>query len=64
MYQLPEPRYPTHDLLERGVVIPGWTVVTWTTVGPRLAWPPAPSSQAETAECTCPVDCIRDHENE
>jgi hypothetical protein len=40
MYQLPEPTRPTLDLLDEGVVIPGWTIVTWTATGPRLAWPP------------------------
>ncbi len=64
MYELPEPTRPTPDLLAAGVLIPGWTVVTWTPVGPRLAWPPEPRSNAETAECTCPGDCVHDHENE
>ncbi len=64
MYQLPEPIRSSRELLDRGVQTPGLTVVTWTTFGPRLAWPPTPRSQAETAECTCPTDCIRDHENE
>ncbi len=64
MYQLPQPTRPTPDLLDHGVVVPGWTVVTWTAVGPMLAWPPRPASQAELAACKCPEDCIRDHENE
>jgi hypothetical protein len=64
MYKLPEPTRPSPDLLSEGVQIPGWTVVTWTAVGPRLAWPPESHSRAETAECTCPKDCVRDHEND
>lgn len=64
MHPLPEPTRPDLELLERGHQVPGWTVVTWTALGPRLAWPPAPTSQAETATCTCPTDCIRDHEND
>ena len=64
MYQPPEPTRPSPALHAMGIPVPGWTVVTWTASGPRLAWPPVVSSNAETAECTCPADCIRDHENE
>ncbi len=52
------------DLLLRRTPPPEWMAVTWAAVGTQLAWPPAPRSEPETAECTCPVDCIRDHEND
>jgi hypothetical protein len=64
MYQLPEPTPPTLELLTPGVQIPGLTAVAWTSVGPRITWTPEVRSNAETAECTCPTDCIRDHETD
>jgi len=64
MYQAPEPTRPIPDLLAQGVRIPGWTVVTWTAVGPTMTWPPELRSDVEMAECTCPIDCIRDHETD
>jgi len=52
------------DLLLRRTPPPEWMVLTWTAVGTQLTSPPAPRSQAVTAECTCPIDCIRDHESD
>lgn len=62
MHQVPEATRLQLDLREETWVVPGLTAISWTAEGPRspLALPP----QAMRSECTCPTDCIRDHENE
>ena len=61
MRQKPEPTRLQLDLREETWIVPGLTALPWTTGGGRPAAKTAPSIQPE---CSCPVDCVRDHENE
>ena len=61
MTHLFEPNAFPIDLLVQRTPPPEW-VVAWAAIGTQLTWPPAPPSEPEAAECTCPIDCIRDHE--
>ena len=60
MHQTPEPTRLQLDLREETWIGPSITALPWTSGGGRLATT-TPGAQPE---CTCPVDCIRDHENE
>ncbi len=62
MHQVPELTRLQLELREETWVVPGLTATSWAPRGTRTAVT-APS-QATCAECTCPTDCIRDHENE
>ena len=60
-----EPTRLQLDLREATWIMPGLTAVAWTTG--RSSPAPASSgvaSVAIAAECTCPSDCIRDHETD
>jgi hypothetical protein len=61
MRTIDAPRQPidAHDDARPG---PGLTVAAWTTGTQRAAR--LAQSAVVSAECTCPTDCIRDHENE
>ena len=60
-----EPTRLQLDLRTATWIAPGLTAVAWTIGGPSPA-PGSPSvaSGAIAAECTCPSDCIRDHETD
>jgi hypothetical protein len=45
-------------------IVRGTPSSPWISTGSRLAWPPVVPSHPAMAECTCPTDCIRDHEND
>jgi hypothetical protein len=62
MHQAPEPTRLQLDLREETWTVPGLTATPWTTGGTLHAG--GPSSHAPQPDCTCPVDCVRDHENE
>jgi hypothetical protein len=60
MHQTPGPTHLQLDLREETRIVPGLTALPWATRGGRLVFT-TPGGQPE---CTCPVDCVRDHENE
>jgi len=63
MPQATEPTRLQLDLREETWAVPGRTITAWGSIG-RLAQAPAVPSHPASAECTCPTDCIRDHEND
>ncbi len=64
MFHAPEPTRLQLDLREETWQVPGRTVAAWASAGSRRQPAPAASSNAATAECVCPTDCIRDHETD
>jgi hypothetical protein len=61
MHQAPEPTRLQLDLREETWTAPGLTALPWTTGGGRST---APTSHGAQPECSCPTDCVHDHENE
>ncbi len=51
------------DLREETWIAPGRTVLAWPSRLRRPAPKPTRSSTLE-ADCTCPANCIRDHETD
>jgi hypothetical protein len=62
MHQVPKLTRLQLALREETWVAPGLTATSWT--GGRARSPLATPPQATRSECTCPTDCVRDHENE
>ena len=60
MRQNPEPTRLQLDLREETWTVPGLTALPWATRVGR----PATTTPGAQPECSCPVDCVRDHENE
>jgi hypothetical protein len=60
-----EPTRLQLDLRAATWIAPGLTAISWATGGSSPA-PVAPgvASGAIAADCTCPSDCIRDHETD
>ncbi len=58
-----EPSRLQLDLREETWVAPDRTVIAWPS---RLRHPTAPPVPSATlrATCTCPADCVRDHETD
>lgn len=64
---MPTTQQPTRlqqDLREESYVAPGVTALVWAPGGHRHAWTAPAAQGASIADCTCPVDCPRDHETD
>lgn len=64
MYPTPKPSRLQLFLRDQRWFVPGRTIDAWASASRPRAALPAVRSQPARAECTCPMDCIRDHETD
>jgi len=63
MHQTPESKRLSLELREAMSATRGYTVADWPTSSAPV-WLGAIPARPAMGECTCPADCVRDHEHE